>query len=136
LSPETAAGQGTDMKASWKEFSTHALVGVANTLIYWQLFYVLTTAAELSQAASNVSAFGVAAAFSLYVHALYTFDAKYSVLRYLVYLCFMGLMSFVVGHFADVWKIHGWVTLASFSLLSLNCGLLISRFILFSEREV
>ena len=123
------------MKASWKEFSTLAVVGVANTLIYWQLFYVLTTAAELSQAASNVSAFCVAAAFSLYVHALYTFDAKYSVLRYLVYLCFMGVMSFVVGHFADVWHLHGLVTVASFSLLSLICGWLFSRFFLLSNHQ-
>ena len=124
------------MKALWKEFSTYAVVGVANTLIHWQIFYVLTTAAEWSQAASNVSAFCVAASFSLYVHALYTFDAKTSVLRYLVYVCFMGVMSFVVGHFADVWKLHGLVTVASFSFLSLICGLLFSRFILFSEREV
>ena len=124
------------MKALWKEFSTYAVVGVVNTLIHWQLFYVLTTAAEWSQAVSNVSAFCVAATFSLYVHTLYTFDAKYSVLRYLVYLCFMGVTSFVVGHFADVWKIHGLVTVASFSLLSLICGLLFSRFFLFGEREV
>jgi putative flippase GtrA len=136
LTPEGAAGQGTDMKALWKEFSTYAAVGVANTLIHWQLFYVLRTAGELSQAVSNVSAFCVAATFSLYVHALYTFDAKYSVLRYLVYLCFMGGMSFVVGHFADVWHLPGLVTVASFSFLSLICGLLFSIFILFREREV
>ncbi|MGW8462784.1 GtrA family protein [Pseudomonas sp. CLCA07] len=124
------------MKALWKEFSTYTVVGVANTLIHWQIFYVLTTSAEWSQAASNVSAFCVAASFSLYVHALYTFDAKASMLRYLVYVCFMGVMSFVVGHFADVRKLHGLVTVGSFSFLSLICGLLFSRFILFSEREV
>ena len=123
------------MKALWKEFSTYAVVGVANTLIHWQLFYVLRTAAEWTQAASNVSAFCVAAAFSLYVHALYTFDAKYSVLRYLVYLCFMGVMSFVVGHFADVWNLHGLVTVATFSFLSLICGWLFSRFFLFSDHQ-
>jgi len=124
------------MKTLWKKFSAYAVVGVANTLIHWQLFYVLTTVAEWSQAASNLSAFCVAATFSFYVHTLYTFNANASVLRYLVYLCFMGLISFVVGYFADVWKIHGLVTVASFSLLSLICGLLFSSFILFSEREV
>lgn len=123
------------MKALWKEFSTYAVVGVANTLIHWQIFYVLTIAAELSQAASNFSAFCVAAAFSFYVHALYTFEVGASVLRYLLYVFFMGVMSFVVGHYADVWKIHGLVTVGSFSLLSLVCGFFFSRFVLYGERE-
>lgn len=123
------------MKALWKEFSTYAVVGVANTLIHWQIFYVLTIAAELSQAASNFSAFCVAAAFSFYVHALYTFEVGASVLRYLLYVFFMGVMSFVVGHYADVWKIHGLVTVASFLLLSMICGLFFSRFFLYGERE-
>jgi putative flippase GtrA len=135
LTPETATSQGADMKALWKEFSTYAVVGVANTLIHWQLFYVLNTAAGFSQAASNFSAFCVAATFSFYVHALYTFEAGASVVRYLVYIGFMGVLSVVVGHYADVWKLHGLVTVASFSLLSLVCGFFFSRFILFSERE-
>lgn len=123
------------MKALWKAFSTVAVVGVANTLIHWQLFYVLVTAAQLSQAASNLAAFCVAALFSLYVHALYTFEDGASVRCYLVYVCFMGAMSFVVGHFADIWKLDGWVTVGSFSLLSLICGMFFSRFILFKEQE-
>ena len=123
------------MKALWKEFSTYTVIGVANTLIHWQLFYVLSTAAELSQAVSNFSAFCVAATFSFYVHALYTFEAGASVLRYLLYVFFMGGMSFVVGHYADVWKIHGLVTVGSFSLLSLVCGFFFSRFVLYGERE-
>jgi putative flippase GtrA len=77
-------GQGSDMKALWKEFSTYTVIGVANTLIHWQLFYVLSTAAELSQAVSNFSAFCVAATFSFYVHALYTFEAGG---RYFVICC-------------------------------------------------
>ncbi|OYQ08132.1 sugar translocase [Pseudomonas mandelii] len=123
------------MKALWKAFSTYAIVGVANTLIHWQIFYVLTVAAELSQAASNFSAFCVAGTFSFYVHALYTFEAGASVLRYLLYVFFMGIMSFVVGHYADVWKLHGLVTVGSFSLLSLICGLFFSRFVLYGERD-
>ncbi|WP_285429469.1 GtrA family protein [Pseudomonas sp. fls2-241-R2A-110] len=123
------------MKALWKEFSTFAAIGVANTLIHWQMFYVLVTAAEFSQAASNFSAFCVAATFSFYVHVLYTFEAGASALRYLVYVFFMGVMSYLVGHYADVWKIHGLVTVASFSLLSLICGCFFSRLVLCSERE-
>ena len=122
------------MKALWKEFSTFAALGVANTLIHWQLFYVLVTAAQLSQAASNLTAFCVAALFSFYVHALYTFEDGASVRCYLLYILFMGVLSFVVGHYADVWKLHGLLTVGSFSLLSLFCGLFFSRFIMPSER--
>lgn len=123
------------MKGLWKAFSTYAVVGVANTLIHWQIFYVLTVAAELSQAASNFAAFCVAATFSCYVHALYTFEAGASVIRCLLYVFFMGVMSLMVGHYADVWNIHGLVTVASFSLLSLVCGCFVSRFVLYGERE-
>ncbi|NMZ82036.1 GtrA family protein [Pseudomonas mandelii] len=123
------------MKVLWKEFSTYAVVGVANTLIHWQMFYVLNTAAGLSQAASNFSAFCVAATFSFYVHALYTFEVGASVLRYLVYFCFMGVLSYVVGHYADVWKLHGLVTVSSFSLLSLVCGGGFSKFVLMREKK-
>lgn len=45
------------MKAFWKGFSTYTVVGLANAIIHWQLFFVLTTAAEFSQAASNFAAF-------------------------------------------------------------------------------
>lgn len=123
------------MKALWKEFSTFAAIGVANTLIHWQLFYVLVTAAQLSQAASNLTAFCVAALFSFYVHALYTFEDGASVRCYLSYILFMGVLSFVVGHYADVWKLHGLLTVGSFSLLSLVFGGSFSKFVLSREQK-
>ncbi|TFB45000.1 GtrA family protein [Pseudomonas sp. F01002] len=123
------------MKALWKGFYSYTVIGVANTLIHWQIFFVLTTAAQLSQAASNFAAFCVAASFSFYVNALYTFDARVSVLRYLLFVSFMGVLSFGVGLFADRWRIHGLLTVASFSLLSLFCGFFFSRFVVFRERE-
>ena len=123
------------MKALWNGFYSYAVIGVANTLIHWQIFFVLTTAAELNQAASNFAAFCVAASFSFYVNALYTFDARVSVFRYLLFVGFMGVLSFGVGLFADRWLIHGLVTVASFSLLSLFCGFFFSRFVVFRERE-
>jgi putative flippase GtrA len=123
------------MKALWKGFCSYTVIGVANTFIHWQIFYVLTTAAELNQAASNFAAFCVAASFSFYVNALYTFDSRVSVLRYLLFIGFMGVLSFGVGLFADRWRIHGLVTVASFSLLSLFCGFFFSRFVVFRECE-
>ena len=123
------------MKALWKGFSTYTVVGLANTLIHWQLFFVLTTAAELSQAASNFAAFCVAASFSFYVNALYTFDARASVFRYLLFIAVMGVMSFGIGRMADTWRLHGLVTVTTFSLLSLVCGFFFSKFLLFRGLE-
>ncbi len=52
------------MKAIWKSFLSYSLVGLANTLIHWQIFFVLRVAVGLNQATSNFTAFCVAASFS------------------------------------------------------------------------
>ncbi|WP_137804753.1 GtrA family protein [Pseudomonas sp. G(2018)] len=121
------------MNARWKKFGSYAAVGVINTLVHWQIFFVLFTAAQLSQAVINLAAFCVAASFSFYMNALFTFDRRTSLFRYLLFLSFMALLSFAAGHAADVWRLHGWVTVASFSLLSLFCGFFFSLFVVFKD---
>ncbi|MHC8337760.1 GtrA family protein [Pseudomonas sp. HLT2-19-2] len=123
------------MESLWKGFFSYAVIGVANTLIYWQIFFVLTTAGELNQATSNFAAFCVAASFSFYVNALFTFDTQASVYRYLLFVGFMGVLSYGVGRVADMWQFHGLVTVASFSLLSLVGGFLFAKLVVFRERE-
>ncbi|WP_210640578.1 MULTISPECIES: GtrA family protein [unclassified Pseudomonas] len=119
------------MKAIWKGFLSYALVGLANTLIHWQIFFVLRVAVGLSQATSNFAAFCVAASFSFYVNALYTFEAKVSALGYVLFIGVMGALSFIVGFLGDRWHVHGLLTVAAFSLLSLVIGFLLSRFVVF-----
>lgn len=123
------------MKALWKGFSTYAVVGLANTLIHWQIFYVLSIAAELSQAVSNFSAYCVAATFSFYVNSLYTLDSKVSMFWYVLFIGFMGVMSYGVGRLGDVYRLHGLVTVISFSLLCLVCGFFFSKFVLLRGRD-
>ncbi|MEX3773620.1 GtrA family protein [Pseudomonas sp. MYb118] len=123
------------MKAFWKGFASYAVIGLANMLIHWQVFFVLTTAAELNQALGNFLAFCVAASFSFYVNALYTFDARVSVLRYLLFVGLMGAMSFGIGFAADSWGIRRLVTVATYSLLSLLLGFLFSRLFMVREPE-
>ena len=123
------------MKTIWKGFSSCTVIGVANTLIHWQIFFVLTTAAELNQAISNFLAFCVATSFSSFLNVLYTFDAKVSVVRYLFFIGFMGALSLGVGRFADLWRLHGLVTVATYSILSLVCGFFLSKFVVYRERE-
>ncbi|WHS59263.1 GtrA family protein [Pseudomonas sp. G2-4] len=119
------------MKTLWKGFFSYSLVGLANTLIHWQIFFVLRVAFGLNQAMSNFTAFCVAASFSFYVNALYTFEAKTSALGYVLFLGVMGALSFTVGYLGDRWHVHGLLTVAVFSLLSLVIGFLLSRFVVF-----
>ncbi|MGH8462634.1 MAG: GtrA family protein, partial [Pseudomonas sp.] len=98
------------MARLWKGFSTYAVIGVANTLIHWQLFFVLREAFELSQALSNLLAFCVAATFSFYVNAAYTFAVAPSAARYLLFLLCLGGVSLAVGWLGDHWRLHGMIT--------------------------
>ncbi|WP_339560663.1 GtrA family protein [Pseudomonas sp. EA_65y_Pfl1_P113] len=122
------------MTRLWKGFSSYTVIGVANTVIHWQLFFVFRAAFELSQALSNFLAFCVAASFSFYVNALYTFAMPASWLHYLLFMACMGGLSLVVGGLADRWRVPGIVTVVVFSLVSLVCGFLLSRCVVFRER--
>lgn len=111
------------------------VIGVINALIHWQIFFVLTVAADLSQAVSNLVAFCVAASFSFYVHALYTFESKAMVLGYLLFSAVMGVMCYGVGRIADLWQVHGLVTVTSSWLLYLIGEFIFSRLVVFRGCE-
>jgi len=119
------------MKAIWRVFLTYSLVGLANTLVHWQIFFVLRVAIGFDQSISNLAAFCVAASFSHYLNALYTFEAGMSATGYVFFLCAMGTLSFAVGYLGDRWQLHGLLTVVVFSLLSLVFGFLLSRFVVF-----
>ncbi len=123
------------MSRLWKGFSRYTVIGIANTLIHWQLFFVFRAAFELSQALSNFLAFCVAASFSFYANAIYTFAMPASLPRYGLFMLCMGSLSLGVGGLADRWHLPGLVTVVVFSLLSLVCGFLLSRWVVFRERE-
>ncbi|MCW8276949.1 GtrA family protein [Pseudomonas sp. PCH199] len=124
------------MRRLWKGLSSYTVIGVANTLIHWQIFFLLSVAAGLRQAVSNLAAFCVAASFSFYMNALFTFDRKVSVGGYLLFMAAMGALSYSVGHAGDLWRLHGLLTVALFSALSLVLGFLFSKYVVFREREI
>ncbi len=78
------------MRILWKGFSAQTAIGLAGALIHWQIFFVLSSAAQFDQSASNFAAFCIAAAFSFYMSALYTFETGTSVLAYLMFVSVMG----------------------------------------------
>jgi putative flippase GtrA len=102
-----------------KGFSALTVIGFADGLIHWQIFFVLCTAVGLTQAASNFAAFCVAAAFSFYVNMLYTFDSRTSVLGYLLFLVVMSALSFAIGAITDAHSLPGLLTVGVFTLVNL-----------------
>lgn len=122
------------MSRVWKGFSTYSVIGVVNTFIHWQLFFVLRVAFDASQALSNFLAFCAAASFSFYANAFFTFAMPSSLWRYLMFMMCMGGVSLAVGGLADYWQLPGMVTVVVFSLISLVIGFLLSKWLVFSVR--
>ncbi|MDP9710512.1 UNVERIFIED_ORG: putative flippase GtrA [Pseudomonas fluorescens] len=119
----------------WKGFPAQTAIGLAATLVHWQVFFVLTSAVQLDQAASNFAAFCIAASFAFYMNALYTFETGTSVLAYLMFISVMGALSYGTGVIADAWSLPGLVTVSVFSLLDLLLGYCFFRFVLFRGRQ-
>jgi putative flippase GtrA len=119
-----------------KGISALMVIGLADALIHWQVFFVLCSAGGLSQAASNFTAFCVAAAFTLYVNLLYTFESGTSLRSYLLFIGVMAGVSVGVGSIGDAHALHGLVTVASFTVLNLLLGYGFFRFVLFRRFEI
>ena len=120
---------------SFKGFSNYVSIGVLNTLIHWTAFLILHSMLSISQALSNVGAFALAATFSFYANARYTFRAQASLRRYLLFILFMGFLSLLIGWAADSWMMPGLITLLVFSTISLVAGFFYSKQVVFRERQ-
>jgi putative flippase GtrA len=118
-----------------KEFPALTVIGIADALIHWQVFFVLCSAVELTQAPSNFAAYCVAAAFSFYVNMLYTFENKTPVFGYLLFIGLMGAASFGIGSIADIRGWHGLLTVTVFTALNLTLGYCFFRFVLFRQQR-
>ena len=114
-----------------KLFAKYFSVGVVNTLIHWVIFAGLVYLLSMSQAVSNLIAFCAAVTFSFFANARFTFKAKATSSRYLIFVCFMGALSLITGWAADKLALPPLFTLVTFSAISLVCGFLYSNFIVF-----
>lgn len=117
-----------------KIFSKYASVGVVNTLIHW-IFFAIMSRAGLSQSLSNFSAFCIAVTFSFLANARWTFNSQATRGRYILYVLFMGVLAAAVGWYADDMKINPIITLVTFSVISLVCGFVYSKFVIFREKK-
>lgn len=119
------------MTPDLKGISRYLLVGICNTVIHWTVFLVLCLGWLAPQSLSNVAGFVVAASFSFYANALYTFSARLSWSGYLLFMSFMGALSFIVGHISDGQNAPLLATLIVSSALGLSLGYCCSRYLIF-----
>ncbi|WP_312456756.1 GtrA family protein [Pseudescherichia sp.] len=118
-----------------KLFAKYTSIGVINTLIHWVIFGLCLYVFHTNQALANFAGFVVAVSFSFFANARFTFNASTTTLRYMLYIGFMGVLSATVGWFADKCATPPIVTLILFSAISLVCGFLYSKFIVFRDAK-
>jgi len=113
-----------------KLFARYVSVGVINTLIHWTTFAICIKYGQ-PQSLSNFIAFCVAVTFSFFANARWTFSAEATTIRYMMYVFFMGMVAVMIGSYADRMKIEPVVTIVTFSSISLICGFIYSKYIVF-----
>lgn len=118
-----------------KFFTKYASIGVINTLIHWIVFTFCIFTLHTGQVLGNFSGFVIAVSFSFFANARFTFKSSTSTMRYMLYVGFMGSLSAIVGWFADKSGMAPIITLIVFSAISLVCGFIYSKFIVFREAK-
>ncbi|WP_432414837.1 GtrA family protein [Chromohalobacter israelensis] len=113
-----------------KFFTRYASVGVINTLVHWSVFAIVYHFTG-EQASSNLVAFAVAVTFSFFANARWTFRVQATAWRYTLFVAFMGILSWGTGKLADSLDLPPYLTLITFSALSLGLGYVYSRYCVF-----
>ncbi|MGJ7627191.1 GtrA family protein [Citrobacter freundii] len=116
-------------------FARYTSIGVINTLIHWVVFAICIYALHTGQALGNFSGFVVAVSFSFFANAKFTFKSSTTTMRYMLYVGFMGTLSAIVGWAADKSGMPPIITLIVFSAISLICGFIYSKFIVFRDAK-
>lgn len=117
-----------------KLFARYMTIGVLNTLIHWVVFAICFKN-DQSQSISNFVAFCVAVTFSFFANAKWTFHSEATTFRYMMYVFFMGAVATLIGGSADRLNVNPVVTLVIFSAVSLVCGFLYSKYVIFREKK-
>lgn len=115
-------------------FKRYMSIGIINTAIHWVVFFIALNALHTGQALANFCAFCVAVTFSFFANARWTFNSEATTIRYILYVFFMGALASAIGWAGDKTDMNPIVTIIAFSAISLLCGFLYSRFIVFTEQ--
>ena len=113
-----------------KLFARYTSIGIINTLIHWVVFAICIYAFHTGQALGNFAGFVV-----FFANARFTFKSSTTTMRYMLYVGFMGTLSAAVGWCADKSGLAPIITLIVFSAISLVCGFIYSKFIVFRDAK-
>lgn len=112
-------------------FIKYILIGILNTSIHWGIFGICFSLLDINQSNSNLYSFLVAVTFSFFMNARFTFKKAPTGLKYILFIVFIGALSFLTGFVADHFAIYPIVTLVVFSALNLVLGFMYSKLIVF-----
>jgi len=118
-----------------KLFRRYVSIGVVNTVIHWLTFGLIVQLSSANQATANFIAFCVAVTFSFFANAKWTFKAQATPSRYIIFFIFMGCMAAFTGYLSDAHKAPAVITLIVFSAISLLCGFIYSKLIVFRDAK-
>ena len=121
------------LRGNLSSLLSYSVVGVVNTLVHWCVFLGLVFAFSLAQGTANLLAFACAVTVSFILNARFTFKSALRIRKYIMYVLFMGALSYGVGTIAQVANFHPFVTLVVFTAVSFLIGFLYSRFVVFAE---
>lgn len=122
-------------KLAREVFSRYVIVGLLNTVIHWSVFFLAFYVGRTDQALGNFIAFSVAVTFSFFANARFTFKADVTTLRYIMYIFFMGGVSYIGGWIAERFEIPPVITLLALSVISLGCGFFYAKIIVFKCKD-
>lgn len=114
-----------------QRFKRYFSVGILNTALHWAVFFVAYYLFSASQAVSNLLAFLIAATFSFYMNARYTYKASATGVRYAAFVSFMAALSVLTGYLADIVNLLPLLTVVVFSVISLCAGFLYTNYVVF-----
>lgn len=114
-----------------KILAKYSSIGVLNTAIHWLVFTACLYLLSTSQGIANLSGFLVAVTFSFFANAYFTFKRRATGARYIVFVAFMGFLSFFTGYLSDSLQLPPIATFIIFSPLSVITGFLFFNFFVF-----
>lgn len=112
-------------------FVRYACVGGANTLIHALVFFSLVHGANAGQGSANVAGFLMAVTFSYLANARWTFRARMSLPRYLLFTAAMAMIAYGTGQLGQGLAWPPLLTFCLFSALSLALGYALARGVVF-----
>lgn len=116
-------------------FIRYCTVGLINTTLHWAVFFACFYGVYKSQTIANFIAFCCSTSCNFFLNAKWTFNSPVTIVKYISFFTFIGILSVLMGHIADRLHIPSLLTLIGFSGTCLICGFLFSKYVIFKDTK-